>query len=186
MEHTNQYDIGVENVVASESIDQELDLPQLNDDLPGSQYDADNFPGLVYRLQDPKSAALIFRSGNIVCTGANSVEKANEAFEQIFAELDELGIPVSECNPTIQNIVSAANLHTQLNLNALAIGLGLEDVEYEPEQFPGLVYRLDDVEVVVLLFGSGKAVVTGAQALDETEKGLNTVIEKIDTLGLLD
>lgn len=177
--------IHVENVVASASIDQELDLPQLHEDLQGSQYDADNFPGLVYRLHDPKSAALIFRSGNIVCTGAKGVEEVETAISQVFDELADLGIPASDPDPTIQNIVSGADLDTSLNLNALAIGLGLEDVEYEPEQFPGLVYRPEDMDVVILLFGSGKAVITGAQELDDAEAGLNAAVDQIDSLGLL-
>ena len=178
--------INVENVVASAEIGQELDLEQLNDDLIGSQYDADNFPGLVYRMQKPKSAALIFRSGNIVCTGAKGVDKVETAIEQVFSELDGLGIPVETPDPAIQNIVSGADLDSQLNLNAAAIGLGLERVEYEPEQFPGLVYRPTDISVVILLFGSGKAVITGAKTIDSAREGLEAVMDDLDGLGLLE
>lgn len=85
----------------------------------------------------------------------------------------------------VQNIVSSASLKQSLNLNAIAIGLGLEQIEYEPEQFPGLVYRLDDPDVVVLLFGSGKLVITGAQDADDAQHALAHVEDRLTDLGLL-
>lgn len=178
--------IEIQNVVASTAIDQELDLETLVDDIPGAEFNPDNFPGLVDRTQDPKAAALIFRSGKIVCTGAWSVADVHEALEIIFEKLRGLGIPVPESPEiTVQNIVSSADLGQDLNLNALAIGLGLEDVEYEPEQFPGLVYRMDDPEVVLLLFGSGKIVITGGKFAEDATAAVENIVERLDDLGLL-
>ncbi len=158
--------INIENVVASTGIGQELDLQSVAMDLEGADYDPEQFPGLVYRTQNPKSAALIFRSGKIVCTGAKSTDDVHESLRIVFDKLRELQIQVNE-DPEIvvQNIVTSADLGRNLNLNAIAIGLGLENIEYEPEQFPGLVYRLDEPEVVALLFGSGKLVITGGKSL---------------------
>ncbi|MDL0130277.1 TATA-box-binding protein [Halobacterium salinarum] len=179
--------IQIENVVASSDIGQELALEQLATDLPGAEYNPEDFPGVVYRLQEPKSATLIFRSGKVVCTGAQSVDDVHEALGIVFEDIRELGIDV-DSNPPIevQNIVSSANLKQSLNLNAIAIGLGLEQIEYEPEQFPGLVYRLDDPDVVALLFGSGKLVITGGQKSDEAEQALTHVQDRLTELGLLD
>ena len=179
--------IQIENVVASSDIGQELALETLADDLMASDYDPDNFPGLVYRLQEPKAAALIFRSGKIVCTGANSVENVQTALQQVFDELRELGIQVAD-DPEIvvQNIVSSADLGRTLNLNAIAIGLGLENIEYEPEQFPGLVYRLNEPSVVALLFGSGKLVITGGKQLEDAERALSVIEDRLRDLGLLE
>jgi len=86
---------------------------------------------------------------------------------------------------TVQNIVSSADLGESLNLNAIAIGLGLETIEYEPEQFPGLVYRLAEPDVVILLFGSGKLVITGAKIHEEAEAALEEVIRRLNDLALL-
>jgi transcription initiation factor TFIID TATA-box-binding protein len=184
---TTSESIQVENVVASADIGQELDLETLATDLTASEFNPDNFPGLVYRSQDPKAATLIFRSGKVVCTGANSVDDVTAALEHVFDELRDLGIEVADTPEIeIQNIVSSGDLEHALNLNAIAIGLGLESVEYEPEQFPGLVYRLDDPNVVVLLFGSGKFVVTGGKHLDDAEDALNVVEDELSELGLLD
>jgi transcription initiation factor TFIID TATA-box-binding protein len=178
--------IEIQNVVASTGIGQELDLEALAEDLPGADFNPDNFPGLVYRTQSPKAAALIFRSGKIVCTGAKSIADVHEALGIIFEKLRDLTIPVEE-DPeiTVQNIVSSADLGHNLNLNALAIGLGLEDVEYEPEQFPGLVYRMDEPDVVILLFGSGKIVITGGKRTEDAQEAVEQIVERIEGLGLL-
>lgn len=179
--------IQIENVVASSGIEQELDLETLASDLVASDYDPDNFPGLVYRMQVPKAAALIFRSGKIVCTGANSVDNVRIALQRVFGELRDLGIPVTDSpDIEIQNIVSSADLGHTLNLNAIAIGLGLENIEYEPEQFPGLVYRLDEPSVVALLFGSGKLVITGGKQIEDADRALSRIEERLIDLGLLD
>jgi len=179
--------IHIENVVASSDIGQELALDQLAIDLDGAEYNPEDFPGVVYRLQEPKSATLIFRSGKVVCTGAKSVDDVHDALEIVFDDLRELDIDVDSKPPIeVQNIVSSASLDQSLNLNAIAIGLGLEQIEYEPEQFPGLVYRLDDPDVVVLLFGSGKLVITGGTETDEAQQALMHVQDRLSELGLLD
>jgi len=179
--------IAIENVVASTGIGQELDLETLADDLVGTEYNPENFPGVVYRLQEPKAATLIFRSGKIVCTGANSIENATDALAQVFDALRGLGIDVpADPEIVVQNIVSSADLGVPLNLNAIAIGLGLEHIEYEPEQFPGLVYRLDDPDVVALLFGSGKLVITGGKQPDDAAEALDGIESRLTDLGLLE
>ncbi|MFA9427950.1 TATA-box-binding protein (plasmid) [Natronorubrum bangense] len=179
--------INIENVVASTGIGQELDLQSVAMDLEGADYDPEQFPGLVYRTQDPKSAALIFRSGKIVCTGAKSTDAVRESLDIVFDELRDLQIPVEdEPEIIVQNIVSSADLGRNLNLNAIAIGLGLENIEYEPEQFPGLVYRLDEPEVVALLFGSGKLVITGGKQVEDARQAVDVIVKRLEDLGLLE
>jgi len=179
--------ITIENVVASTGIGQELDLQSVAMDLEGADYDPEQFPGLVYRTQEPKSAALIFRSGKIVCTGAKSTDDVHESLHIVFDKLRDLSIPIEE-DPeiTVQNIVTSADLGESLNLNAIAIGLGLESIEYEPEQFPGLVYRLEEPDVVALLFGSGKLVITGGKEPADAAEAVDVITERLDELGLLD
>jgi transcription initiation factor TFIID TATA-box-binding protein len=179
--------ITIENVVASTGIGQELDLQSVAMDLEGADYDPEQFPGLVYRTTEPKSAALIFRSGKIVCTGANSTDAVNESLAIVFEKLRDLRIPIED-DPdiTVQNIVTSADLGEDLNLNAIAIGLGLEHIEYEPEQFPGLVYRIDSPDVVALLFGSGKLVVTGGTDPADAAAAVDVIVEELSGLGLLD
>ncbi len=85
----------------------------------------------------------------------------------------------------VQNIVASADLRSVVNLNAVALGLGLENIEYEPEQFPGLVYRMDDPKVVILLFGSGKLVITGGKSISDCEKALIHLKEELINLNLI-
>jgi len=178
--------IKIENVVASASFDQELDLEDIYSKFENAEYNQEKFPGVVYRLTDPKTAALIFSSGKLVCTGAKNVEDVEVAVDKVIDKLREAGVDIKERPETIvQNIVASANLDHALNLNSIAIGFGLENVEYEPEQFPGLVYRLDDPKVVLLLFGSGKIVCTGGREPVDCEKGVKKVKQELKDLGLL-
>lgn len=178
--------LSIENVVGTADIGQEIDLQRLAIDLEGADYDPDNFPGIIHRLQGAKPTVLLFRSGKMVCTGGNSVTSIHDAFDATFDRLRTLGIPVDDSpEVVIQNLVMSGDLGNQLNLNAVAIGLGLEQVEYEPEQFPGLIFRVDDPDVVALLFGSGRVVVTGAESLKDGEDGLKTIITRLDELDLL-
>lgn len=178
--------IEIQNVVATTEIDQELDLEALAQDLNNISYDPSNHPGIIYWIEKPKATAFIFRSGTIVCTGAKSIPDIQEAIHLLLATLHELHIAVPrEPDIVVQNIVSSADLGYPLNLNAIAIGLGLENIEYEPEQFPGLVYRLDEPNVAVLLFGSGKLVITGGRTTDDAGNAVTIVRTRLEDLGLL-
>lgn len=132
--------ITIENVVASRGIGQELDLQAVATDLEGTEHDPEKFPGMVYWTQDPKTATLLFRLGKMVRTGAKSTTGVHGSLHIVFDELRNLDIPVENPEIAVQNIVSSADLGCPLNLNTIAIGFGLEHIEYGPEQFPGLVY----------------------------------------------
>jgi len=178
--------IKIENVVASTGIGTKLDLNEVIRILEGADYNKERFPGVVYRTTNPKTAALIFGSGKIVCTGAKSIADVSSGLNKVFDKLKAMGIDIpKKPEITIQNIVASADLHTVLNLNAIAIGLGLENIEYEPEQFPGLVYRLSVPKVVMLLFGSGKLVVTGGKKPEDAEAAVEKIVEELDGLGLM-
>jgi len=180
------YKIKIENVVASTQIGENIDLNKISREIKDSEYKPKQFPGLVLRTKEPKAAALVFRSGKVVCTGSKSVDDARRAVKQIVKMLKEIGISViDEPDVKVQNIVASADLGVDLNLNAIAIGLGLENIEYEPEQFPGLVYRLDNPRVVVLIFGSGKMVVTGGKSPEDARKAVERISEELRTLGLM-
>jgi transcription initiation factor TFIID TATA-box-binding protein len=178
--------IKIENVVASTKLAEEFDLTVIESEFEGAEYNKQKFPGLVYRVTDPKAAFLVFTSGKVVCTGAKNVADVHTVIGNMAKKLNGIGIKTLE-NPdiTVQNIVASADLHTILNLNAIAIGLGLENIEYEPEQFPGLVYRIDVPKVVVLIFSSGKLVVTGGKSPADCERGVEVVRQQLDNMGLL-
>jgi transcription initiation factor TFIID TATA-box-binding protein len=178
--------IKIENVVASTSLGEELDLQSIALALDGAEYEPEQFPGLIYRLKEPKTATLLFRSGKVVCTGAKSLDDVKVAISKVAKQVESAGIKITiEPVIEVQNIVASSDLEQEINLNAIAISLGLEKVEYEPEQFPGLVYRIDEPKVVVLLFGSGKLVCTGARKPTDVEEAVNKITEELRAAGLL-
>ncbi len=178
--------IRIENVVASTAIGHEIDdLTRVSLDI-GGDYDPERFPGSVFRTKDPKTASLIFRSGRIVCTGSKNIEDVGKGLDKVFKKMNSVGINVMP-NPEIvvQNIVASVDLGSPLNLTAIAIGLGMENIEYEPEQFPGLVYRLDSPKVVLLLFGSGKVVITGGKKPEDAEVAVDCIVNELEGLALI-
>lgn len=154
--------VKVENVVASATLNQKVDLNAVVKGYPGVEYRPEQFPGLVFRLKRPKTATLIFNSGKMVCTGAKSEEEARRAVMKVIKELKRGGIIIiSKPELKIQNIVASASLGGMIDLEKAVCTLG--KTMYEPEQFPGLIYRMDEPKVVILLFASGKLVCTGAK-----------------------
>jgi len=178
--------IRIENVVASTSLGDHLDLQRIATHLDGAEYEPSEFPGLIYRMKDPKTAVLLFQSGKLVCTGGKSWKQVDESIRSISALIRKTGQKVLE-HPKIeiQNIVATSNLETEINLNSIAVTLGLDRVEYEPEQFPGLVCRLDSPRVVLLLFGSGKLVCTGARRPKDVELAVEQITKELTQAGLL-
>jgi len=154
--------VNIENVVASATLNQKVDLNAVVKGYPGVEYRPEQFPGLVFRLKRPKTATLIFNSGKMVCTGAKSEKEARSAVIKVAKELKKGGIIIiSKPELKIQNIVASASSGGMIDLEKAAYTLG--KTMYEPEQFPGLIYRMDEPKVVILLFASGKLVCTGAK-----------------------
>lgn len=178
--------IQIQNVVASSSLASELDLRAIAAKLDRAEYAPDEFPGLIYRLPKPKTAILLFHSGKVVCTGGKSQKEVEESIRIISRLIRTTGQKVTS-RPVIevQNIVSTGDLESEINLSSIALTLGLDRVEYEPEQFPGLVYRLDEPRVVVLLFGSGKLVLTGARKPSDAQRAAEIVKNDLAKAGLL-
>ncbi len=176
--------ISIENVVASATLDQKIDLLAIMKVFRNVEYRPKQFPGLVFRLKRPKTATLIFGSGKMVCTGAKSEKQARSAVLKVVRELKTNGIIIlGKPKIVIQNIVASANLHGKIDLET-ATDI-MDNVMYEPEQFPGLIYRMVDPKVVMLLFASGKLVCTGAKHEDmvrEAVEKLHGVLEDYDLL----
>ena len=181
--------VKIENVVANARIADELDLKYIEENLENAKFTKKRFPGLVYQTRDPKAAFLIFRSGRVVCTGAKNEEDVRKAIDKLAAELRKLPNIGDKVPPhpefKVQNIVASADLKRELNIGAMVEGLGLECMEYEPEVFPGLVYRLEEPKTAILVFSSGRLVITGGRTKEECERAVNIFVEKLKQLGVL-
>jgi transcription initiation factor TFIID TATA-box-binding protein len=166
--------VSIENVVASASINQRVDLNQITKNFPDVEYHPEQFPGLVFRLKTPKTATLIFSSGKMVCTGAKSEKQSREAVQEVVRRLKKGGIPIeNEAEIVIQNMVASANLGGKVHLEEAA--RQLPKSMYEPEQFPGLIHRMPDPKTVILLFASGKLVCTGAKRESDVHRAVHNL-----------
>ncbi len=174
-------DVKIENVVASVTIFMDVPLEKLAATLPNTEYNPEQFPGLVLRLKHIGITALVFSSGKMVCTGAKSEEMVKVGVKEILKELRKIGLSTNKKPEiTIQNMVASGNLHMTLNLNTLAFKL--ENAEYEPEQFPGLVYKVPNSHITFLLFGTGKIVCTGAKNEEEVKTSVKKLAIKLKGL----
>ena len=154
--------ITIQNVVASATLNQRVDLNAVVKGYPGVEYNPEQFPGLVFRLKRPKTATLIFTSGKMVCTGAKSEKESRRAVMTVVKELKKSGIIiVRKPGLKVVNIVASASLGGKIDLEKAVSTL--EKTMYEPEQFPGLIYRMDEPKVVILIFASGNLVCTGGK-----------------------
>ena len=155
-------DIKIENIVASASIGKDIVLTEVSQALEGVNFNREQ----------------------LVCTGAKSIDDSKLAIKKTVDLMRTVDTDIpEEFEIKIQNIVASANLESTLNLEAVA--LELEDTEYEPEQFPGLVYRLSDPKVVLLLFGSGKVVCTGAKTKSDAKLGVERAYDRLSELDLI-
>ena len=176
--------VSIENVVASASINQRVDLNLITKHFVDVEYHPDQFPGLVFRLKDPKTATLIFSSGKMVCTGAKSSELSRRAVQEVVRRLKKGGIPIkNEAEIVIQNMVASVDLGGKIHLEEAA--RKLQKSMYEPEQFPGLIHRMADPKTVFLVYSSGKLVCTGAKKESEVYRAVNNLHVMLEEKGLM-
>ena len=176
--------IEIVNVVASATIDQKLDLYDIQKKFPSVEYNPDQFPGAVFRLKNPKTATLLFSTGKMVCTGSKSEQMAKKAVKIVVQKLRKEGIKIKkDAVVTVQNIVSSINLGGRVHLEQAARTLPRS--MYEPEQFPGVIHRMLDPKTVILIFSSGKLVCTGAKTEKDVFRSVNNLHSLLEEKDLM-
>jgi transcription initiation factor TFIID TATA-box-binding protein len=173
----------IENIVASGVIADSIDLMEVSKKVKNCELNTKRFPGAVYRIEKPKIASLIFSSGKVVLTGIRDKQALTDGLNIIIKSLKSAGVKThKEPKVAITNIVCSYDIGKYINLNKVVITLNLENIEYEPEQFPGLVYRIKDPKIVALLFSSGKIILTGGKNLEDVKKGLDFLEQKLESI----
>jgi transcription initiation factor TFIID TATA-box-binding protein len=179
-----KFKIKIENIVASATLGIRIPLEKIVEYVSGTEYEPEQFPGLVYRIENPKVAMLIFSSGKIVCTGGRSIIDVRKAVEKVAMMIRSLNLDVpKKYKIEIENIVVSAQIPARLDLDKIAFEV--ENSEYEPSQFPGLVYRMKDPKVVFLLFGSGKVICTGTRKIEDVEYAMVFLFKKLKSIDAL-
>ncbi len=178
-----EFDVKIENVVAFAALGKDIPLKKIHKKLESAEYNPEQFPGVVYRIKEPKAATLIFSSGKIVCTGSKNIDMAHVAVKKVVGHIRKTGVKLPhKFNIKIENIVASTQIKARINLED--ISFALENVEYEPESFPGLVCRIPEPRVAFLLFSSGKIICTGARSVDDIHGALAKFKEKLESIGV--
>ena len=176
--------IEIVNVVASASIEQNLDLDEIQEKFLNVEYNPNQFPGAVFRIENPKSAILLFRTGKMVCTGTKSEKLAVKAVNLTVSKLRSGKIKIKkDAVVTIQNIVASINLRGRIHLERTARRLPRS--MYEPEQFPGVIHRMIEPKTVILIFASGKLVCTGAKTEKDVYRSVNNLHSMLEEKDLM-
>jgi len=178
-------ELRIENIVASVDLFASLDLEKVIEICPHSKYNPEEFPGIICRFDEPKVALLVFSSGKLVVTGAKSVDNIQAAVSKLVEMLSKIGTKFGRAPEIdIQNMVFSGDLKMEFNLDAVA--LVLPNCEYEPEQFPGVIYRVKDPKAVILLFSSGKIVCSGAKSEHDAWEAVKKLLHELDKYGLIE
>ncbi|KKK42856.1 MAG: TATA-box-binding protein [Candidatus Lokiarchaeum sp. GC14_75] len=182
--HDADLDYKIENVVATVVVEitEKIDLNQIARKHADVEYNPERFPGLVMRIEKPRATILIFSTGKMVVTGLRKSTEAPKVVEKVVKNIKKAGIKVSNPEITIQNIVASGDLHTNIDLNMAAIVM--EYAMYEPEVFPGLIYRMQDPKTVFLIFSTGRIVCTGAKRKEIVREAVIKLNKEVRELGV--
>lgn len=178
--------VSIANVVGSGDLGSELDLTAVEEDLtvPYTEYDPSNYHGLYVRITEEGPLITIYKSGKYIISGCSDfgeLQRTNSEFLEIISSLDVFQDGL-DAGFSVQNVVCTGDLRQNINLSALSVGLGLESTEYEPEQFPGLVYRPSEFPAVLLVFANGKVVITGAADIETADDAFEYLQSQVDTI----
>jgi len=169
--------INIQNCVATFSLGlKDLNLRQISQRLVYTDFNPPKFAAMTIRIRNPKTTALTFSSGNMVCTGSKDIDESLLACRKYTRLLQNAGIKVCFKDFHIQNIVASVGVPFPLKLQQLAIDHG-PYVSYESALFPGAVLRVENPKVVFLLFRSGKIVITGAKDIDDITRAFLCIYE---------
>jgi transcription initiation factor TFIID TATA-box-binding protein len=183
MDDSSYPSLKIENIVASGIVADSIDLVDVSSKIKNCELNTKRFPGAVFRLENPRIASLIFSSGKVVLTGIRDTKALKDGVKILVQSLREAGVNTfPQPRVAITNIVCSYDIGKYINLNKVVITLNLENIEYEPEQFPGLVYRISDPKIVALLFSSGKIILTGGKNLEDVKRGLDVLEKRLSSI----
>ncbi len=177
-------DYKIENVVATVTLDikEKIDLNIIARKYADCEYNPERFPGLVMRVTDPKATVLVFSTGKMVVTGMRQASEAKTVVDNVIQRIKKAKLEVSNPVITVQNIVASGDLHTPIDLNMAAVVM--EYAMYEPEVFPGLIYRMQDPKTVFLIFSTGRIVCTGGKTKEIVAQAVRKLQKEVKEYGV--
>lgn len=164
----------LQNIVSTVNLGCKLDLKKIALHARNAEYNPKRFAAVIMRIREPRTTALIFSSGKMVCTGAKSEEDSRLAARKYARIIQKLGFPAKFLDFKIQNMVGSCDVKFPIRLEGLVLLHG-QFSSYEPELFPGLIYRMVKPRIVLLIFVSGKVVLTGAKVRQEIYEAFDNI-----------
>ena len=178
--------ITIENIIANAKVADELDIHRIAEKVPGFMYDPTEFLGLTLKLDKPNVAILLLPNGKVICTGAKKIEDIEYSLKEVVNRIKSIGVKTkTKTDIEIQNIVASFELEKELNLSIISKGLMLENTSYEPDQFPGLVYNIEELGAILLIFSTGKIICTGVKNFEDASKAIEIIKDKISSISAL-
>ena len=175
--------VHIEDVTAVTDLESEIPLEKFVSENEEADYDAEHADGVVFKLKDPKTTALVFPSGKIVCTGSKSIQQAKIAIDHLVERIKQLGVDVPE-DPVIdiEKIVAAFKMTKPFELEKVAELL--EGAEYDPEKIQGVVYRTTEPKSEFLILEKGKIICTGSKSIKDIQSSVKALQSKLNKAGI--
>jgi len=164
----------LQNIVSTVNMCSKLDLKKIALHARNAEYNPKRFAAVIMRIREPRTTALIFSSGKMVCTGAKSEEDSRLAARKYARIVQKLGFQTKFKDFKIQNMVGSCDVKFPIRLEGLVLTHS-QFSSYEPELFPGLIYRMVKPRIVLLIFVSGKVVLTGAKVRQEIYEAFDNI-----------
>jgi transcription initiation factor TFIID TATA-box-binding protein len=178
--------IQIENIIAYALISNLFDIKLLSEKIADSIYNPSEFDGLSIKYDAEKITVIVLGTGKIFCTGAKEITDAIDKIKKVTSQIKKIGFKIKkDYKVKIENIIVSTDLKKELNLAGLAKKLFQQEGEYHPEVFPGLVYKVDDLQTILIIFNSGKIVCTGAKSINDATNSIKKMVEKLSSIGAL-
>uniref|UniRef100_A0A0N4ZUS4 TATA-box-binding protein n=1 Tax=Parastrongyloides trichosuri TaxID=131310 RepID=A0A0N4ZUS4_PARTI len=164
----------LQNIVSTVNLGVSLDLKKVAQSARNAEYNPKRFAAVIMRIREPRTTALIFSSGKMVCTGAKSEDSSRLAARKYARIIQKLGFNAKFTEFKVQNMVGSCDVKFPIRLEGLCVAHA-QFSTYEPELFPGLIYRMVKPRVVLLIFVSGKVVITGAKFKKDIDEAFKQI-----------
>lgn len=178
--------IEIENIITSAKISEIFNIKLLSGKIKDCNYNPLEFDGLSIKYDNENIAVLILGTGKVFCTGAKDINDAFNKIKKVINQIKKIGFDIKkDYEIIIENIIVSADFKKELNLTNISKGMMSQDVDYQPDVFPGLIYKMDDLHTILIIFNSGKIVCIGAKNIDSATNSINKMEEKLTSIGVL-
>lgn len=172
LEHVESMTPKVVNLVASVKMCDSFDLLNISQLIRNAEYNPRRFDAVILRIQEPKATAMVFKVGKVNIVGTRDQSVARLAAKKFCRILRKIGYSCHIEEFVVNNLVATISCNFRIRLQEIANDKGHRQLaRYNPETFPGIIYRIPDPKITLLIFESGKIIMTGAKSYEDLDRG---------------